>query len=100
MSDILTQALHRVALVFVVGGCIAVIYCAAFALLTNKSAQDFLPSIMLGYAVLAAMMLSRGVRSEQGHDLSAAVTYYTRALGYHLVATVAYILMSASGPEV
>ena len=95
MLENLPQALHRAALIFGLGVCLAAIYCVAFALLMGRNAVELLPSIMLAYAVLAGLMLSRGVSSEQRNDPSGAANYYTRALGYHLVATAAYVVLSA-----
>jgi hypothetical protein len=95
MSETLAQALSRAARVALTGGCLALAYCVAFTLVTGKSAGELLPSLALGYAVLAALMVAYGVNCEQDNDLSGAANFYTRALGYHLVATVVLMLLSA-----
>ena len=92
MSEKLTQALYRAALIALFAGCLVIAYCVAFTFVTHRNAGELLPSLTVGYAVFAAFMLGCGVNSEQRKELSEAANFYTRALGYHLVATVAYVI--------
>ena len=91
MSERLTHALFRAALTTLISGFLVLVYCVAFTLITERNAGELLPSLTLAYAVLAAFMLGCGVSSERRDDLSQAENFYTRALGYHLVATVVYL---------
>ncbi len=92
----LSQALNRAALISSFGLFLAFAYSAAFSLLTGKSGAELLPSVILAYGALGAFMLSRGLRSERSDNLLEAANYYTRALGYHLVATVLYLALNAA----
>ena len=93
MSEKLTHALFRAALTALFSGFLVLAYCVAFTLVTERNAGELLPSLTLAYAVPAAFMLGCGVNSEQRDDLSQAENFYTRALGYHLVATAAYVVL-------
>ena len=93
MSEKLTHALFRAALTALTSGSLVLVYCVAFTLVTDRNAGEVLPSLTLAYAVLAAFMLGCGVNSEQRDDLPQAENFYTRALGYHAVATAAYVVL-------
>ncbi len=95
MPASISEALHGAAWFFGVGIALAAAYCFLFALITGRNAVELLPSIMAGYALLAGAMLSRGHDSEQRNEVREAANYYARALGYHLVATVAYLASMA-----
>jgi len=99
MPESMTEALYRIAAVFLSRGAFALVYCLVLGSITQRGAGFFLPAVTLVFFIVSSFMLGRGIRAERLKNATEAVNYYSLALSNLLVAIAGYTIGKAAGYE-